>query len=873
MGKQLIIAEKPSVAADIARAVGAAGAGGKGKDHFESDDYVIASAVGHIVEMFNPEEETADRKRAATMRGAKWSHESLPALPKEFSLRPHRDAGERIRLLSRLAARRDVDGLINACDAGREGELIFHNLVTYLKVTKPVQRLWLQSMTAAAIRKSFAALRRDSETATLRAAAIARAQADWLVGINSTRALTALNSKDGGFVLTTVGRVQTPTLAFLVRRQRERDGFVSRPYWRISGTFAAGAGSWQAWRIDEGFVKDASDPHRRADRIWDQAEAERIAKAVAGCTATVEDESRLQERRPPQLFSLSVLQREANRRFGMPANATLRALQGLYERKLVTYPRTSSRHLPPDYVGECKRIAERFAAAPASSVAGPLAPLCAGGRLDGGIAAAGKRIFDAGKVTDHFAIIPTGELPQQMKRDSDRRIYELVRRTFVAAFMPPAKVSVTVRRSIIETAAGDREVFETSGEQIVEAGWLAAAGRTGSDRILPPVADGRAQLAEVDIEAGATRPPAYYTDATLLQAMEKAGRVVEDADLSEALDEGGGLGTPATRASIIEELVGHGYIVREGRDLIPTRKGAALLEILEGMQVNALTRPELTGEMETHLTRIERGSGRSQDFLDSIVELVRKITATARDYDPDATPGDWRQLAVACPKCGGGMAESYRKYQCNDCGFFIWKCVASRILEPEEAEGLLREGRIGPLAGFRSKRGAEFDATLILEESGKVQFDFEQIETGDVSSMESVGACPKCGGSVRAGQNSFFCEKAAGERRQCDLVIRRQMLDRELAASEVADLLANGRTGLLEGFVSRKRGKRRFSAHLTLDAAGKIGFAFDDDRPRKSAAGKGRTSGRKAAAAGKPAGKKAATAKRKKAAKRKSTAG
>ena len=850
MAKQLIIAEKPSVAADIARAIGA----GKDRDYFEGDEYVIASAVGHIVEMFNPDEETAERKRAATMRGSKWSHESLPALPERFALRPHKDAEARIGLLQRLARRRDVEGLINACDAGREGELIFHNLVTYLEVKKPVQRLWLQSMTAAAIRKSFASLRGEDATATLRAAAIARAQADWLVGINSTRALTALNSKDGGFVLTTVGRVQTPTLAFLVQRKRERDSFVSRPYWRLAGLFAADAGDWQAHWIDEGFAKDADDAHRRADRIWDEQQAIRIKDAVAGRSATVVDESRLQERRPPQLFSLSVLQREANRRFGLPANATLRSLQALYERKLVTYPRTASRHLPPDYVGECKKIVASFAAAGAEvPVIGELAGFCAESGMAAGIDAAGKRIFDAGKVTDHFAIIPTGEVPGQLNRDRERRIYELICRTFVAAFMAPAKVNMTTRRSIIEPEGGGREVFEVSGEEIIEAGWLAAAGRDAPGRILPPVADGRALLAEIEIEAGATRPPAHYTDATLLQAMEKAGRVVEDAALSEALDEGGGLGTPATRAGIIEELIHHDYMVREGRDLIPTRRADALLELLEGMEVNELTRPELTGEMETHLMRIERGSGRSEEFLGNVVGLVKKITATASGYDPDATPGDWCKLAVPCPKCGGSMAESYRKYQCEneECRFFIWKQVASRILEPAEAEQLLRTSKIGPLSGFKSKRGADFEATIILADNGKVVFDFEQIETGDISAMESIGACPKCDSKVRAGQRSFFCESATGEDKKCDFSIRRQMLDRELAADEIAELLASKKTSLLEGFVSRKPGKRRFSAYLTLDDSGKIGFAFEERKPRKPAAGSRKyTAGRRSDSAG-----------------------
>ena len=855
--KQLVIAEKPSVAADLARVLGAA----KRAEHFEGDDFVIASAIGHIVEMFNPDEETADRKRAKTMRGSKWSHQSLPALPARFALRPHRDSRERLALLGKLAGRADVAGLINACDAGREGELIFHNLITYLKLAKPVQRLWLQSMTAAAIRKSFAELRAADATATLKAAAIARAQADWLVGINSTRALTALNSKDGGFVLTTVGRVQTPTLAFLVRRQRERDEFTARPYWRLAATFAAETGDWQAYWIDDKFTKDSADPHKRADRIWDESRAVAIKDAVTGRDAQVTDKSRLQERRPPQLFSLSVLQREANRRFGMPANATLRALQGLYERKLVTYPRTSSRHLPPDYKRECEKIIASFANADdtVAVLGGPLANLCAdAAKLRAGIAAAGGRIFDAAKVSDHFAIIPTGEYPKQLGREQDKRIYELICRTFIAAFMPVAKVKITTRRCLVETESSGPQVFETGGEEIVEAGWLAAAGK-GGGKILPPAPDsGIARLAEIDVEAGTTKPPANYTDASLLQAMEKAGRLVEDADLSEALDEGGGLGTPATRAGIIEELIGHDYVVREGRDLIPTRKAAALLELLEGMKVVELTRPELTGQMESNLTQIERGSAAAEDFLAQVVELVKKITATAVAYDPDATPGDWCKLAVRCPKCGSVMAESYRKYQCEneECRFFIWKQIAGRIIEPAEAEILLAKRRLGPLAGFRSKRGSEFEASLILTDSGKVEFDFNELEEGDPSTMKQIGVCPKCGAPVRVGKHSYFCEKAMGNNKTCDFSIRRTMLDRELAEDEVADLLAKGKTALLEGFVSKKRGKRQFSAYLVLKEDGKIGFEFEERSGGKKKAAKKKGAAKKKAARRKPAARK-----------------
>ena len=668
MDKQLVIAEKPSVAADIAKALGKFTRQG---DYYESDDYLVTSAVGHLLELTVPEE--YDVKRG------KWSFAHLPVIPPRFALAPIEKTQSRLQLLVKLIRRKDIVGIINACDAGREGELIFHYVVQFAKSGKPVRRLWLQSMTPQAIRDGFRQLRTAEDMRGLQDAAVSRAESDWLIGINGTRALTAFNSKTGGFHLTTVGRVQTPTLAIVVEREALIRRFEPRDYWEVEAQFVAQAGQYAGRWFDEGFRK-GDDEHARAERIWDEARALTIVQRCRGETGTVEEESKPATQNSPLLFDLTSLQREANGRFGFSAKNTLGIAQALYEKhKVLTYPRTDSRHLPEDYLGT---VGGTLGALPA-----PYAEF-AERILRSKWLLPNKRIFNNAKVSDHFAIIPTGTTAKGLS-EPESRIYDLVTRRFLAVFFPAAEYLETTR---ITRVAG--EAFRSTGKVLLNPGWLAVYGKeaalegdTGTGHLVPVQAGETVRTGEVEVRAHATRPPPRYSEATLLSAMEGAGKTIDDEELRAAMA-GRGLGTPATRAQIIENLIAEHYLAREGRELIPTAKAFQLMTALKGLAIEELTSPELTGEWEHKLARMERGELSRAEFMKDIAAMAAHIVAQAKNHESDTVPGDFATLTTPCPKCGGVIKENYKKFQCQRCEFSLWKIVAGRQFETAEIETL-----------------------------------------------------------------------------------------------------------------------------------------------------------------------------------------
>src|SRR6187455_2536944 len=548
MAKKLIIAEKPSVAADIARALG--GFTRKG-DYFESDQYLLSSAVGHLLELVAPE--------GHEVKKGKWSFKNLPVIPPHFDLAPIEKNEQRLNLLLRLMKRKDVVGLVNACDAGREGELIFRYIAQHARAKKPIERLWLQSMTPASIREGFSALRADKELLPLADAAKSRSEADWLIGINGTRAMTAFNSKEGGFYLTTVGRVQTPTLAILVEREEKIRAFVPRDYWELHGTFRAAAGEYPGRWFDEAFRKPDDDPDARAERLWDEAKARAIAAKCAGKPGVVSEESKPSTQSPPLLYDLTTLQREANGRFGFSARTTLSIAQALYEKhKALTYPRTDSRALPEDYVGTVRKTLEALGETHAYGTHARRV-------IKEKWVRPNKRIFNNAKVSDHFAIIPTLIAPKVLS-EPEQKLYDLVTKRFLAIFFPAAEFLVTTRITRVEG-----EPFKSEGKVMVNAGWMAVYGKEAESddtpSLVPVKPNETVKTQKIDVEANVTKPPARYSEATLLGAMEGAGKLVEDDELREAMSERG-LGTPATRAAIIEGLLAEGYISRQGKELV-----------------------------------------------------------------------------------------------------------------------------------------------------------------------------------------------------------------------------------------------------------------------------------------------------------------
>ena len=886
MSKALVIAEKPSVAQDIVRALTpVSGAFTKHDDYFENDRYVVTSAVGHLVEIQAPEQ--YDVKRG------KWSFAHLPVIPPHFDLKPVDKTKSRLNAVVKQARRKDVSELINACDAGREGELIFRLIEQYAGggkpgdkgLGKPVRRLWLQSMTPQAIRDGFERLRSNEQMRGLADAARSRSEADWLVGINGTRAMTAFNSRDGGFFLTTVGRVQTPTLAIVVEREEQIRKHTARDYWEIHATFEAEAGAYPGKWFDPIWKKDAADAEKKADRLWSFADAEAIAIAVRHKAATVTEDSKPTTQASPLLFDLTSLQREANGKFGFSAKTTLSLAQSLYEKhKALTYPRTDSRHLPEDYLSVAHQTFAMLAASPMRHLA-PHAQTA----IDKSYIKPSRRIFDNSKVSDHFAIIPTLQAPGQLS-DAEQKLYDLVVRRFMAVFYPSAEFMVTTRVSVVsvpEPGSGDRisHHFRSDGKVLVRPGWLAIYGKEaaaeqddGKDgKSLVPVKPGEMVRTEhAEAKSLKTRPPARYSEATLLGAMEGAGKWIEDDELREAMQEKG-LGTPATRAAIIEGLLTEKYLLREGRELIPTAKAFQLMTLLRGLQVEELSKPALTGDWEYKLAQIEHGRLDRDTFMRDIAAMTERIVTKAKEYDRDTVPGEYATLHTPCPTCGGVVKENYRRYTCTGnngtsegCGFSISKIPGGRTFDAAEVEALLRDARIGPLEGFRSKAGWPFTAELRLvfddeTKHHKLEFDFGEKDAADSGELadfqhaHSLGACPACGARVFEHGSNYVCEKAVPTLQHphptCTFKTGAVILQQPVNHEQVHKLLTEGKTDLLDKFISNKT-RRAFKAYLVWDAqAGKVAFAFEprgdgSSAPRRGAAARtpAKTAGAKPAA-------------------------
>ncbi|MDQ2983427.1 MAG: DNA topoisomerase 3 [Actinomycetota bacterium] len=730
--KTLVVAEKPSVARDLADAL--PGSFQNEDTYYESDDYVVTFAVGHLVQLVDPEHYDEKLK--------KWRMADLPIVPEVFKLQP-RDAKAKKQLnaIHKLIKRDDIDRIINACDAGREGELIFAYIYETSGTDKPVERLWINSMTKAAIRDGFERLRPGEQLASLEAAARSRSEADWLVGMNATRAATIRGRAWVGGVVS-LGRVQTPTLAMMVQREREIQAFTPEPYRLVRAQFGPEASL--AMPIG-GRGGSAAASGSSYEGLWfegdetrifgDLSRADKIVEKVTGSDGTVESvERKEQSERAPLLYDLTSLQRDANRRFGFSARRTLQAAQSLYEdKKAITYPRTSSRFLSGDMVPLLKPTAETLRPIdeyrPYAEYVLSLDQLPLG------------RVVNDARVTDHHAIIPT-DVEHDLDRFSpdERRIFALVAKRFLAVFHPAARYARTTIVTLVE-----EERFRTRGKITLEAGWRGVYGLESDEQKkqeeesegegveLPQLEQGQSiRCVSAELEDKQTKPPPRYTEATLLSAMETAGKRIDDEELREAMKESG-LGTPATRAEMIETLIRREYIERAGKDLQPTPKG---LQVITMLEQHPLTSPELTGDWEKRLSDIERGEGDRDAFIKGIVDLTTQTVEQIAALDKEKLRPERVELGP-CPRCGAEtgeiIKENSRAYGCTSwksreepgCGFVIWKRVASRTLTPEVARQLLENGRTNDvISGFRSKAGKPFRARLVLNDEGKVEFDF-----------------------------------------------------------------------------------------------------------------------------------------------------
>ena len=763
MSRSLIVCEKPSVAQDVAKALFGSAAKKSG-DHWEGPDAIVAYAVGHLVEQVDPE--------AYDARYKTWRYEDLPILPETFRYQP-RDtrAAKQLKSLHALMKRADVDQIVNACDAGREGELIFKLILeTAPKAAreKPVKRAWFSSMTAGAIREAFAALRDDEAMRPLEAAARARSEADWLVGMNATRAAT--KKVGSARKVLSLGRVQTPTLALIVNRDLAIAAFVPQDYWEVEARFEASSEAGYTGLWHEGSTT----------RLTEAAPAEAIAAAARGADGVVESlEVKPQVEQPPLLYDLTTLQREANGRHGFSATRTLSAAQALYDQhKLLTYPRTSSRYLSGDMAGQLKSVASGVGAA-APEYADAARYVLGLDRLPLG------RVVNDTRVTDHHAIIPTeGDHDLSGLNRDERRVYDMVARRFLAVFHPPARFE----RTVVETRVGEH-LFRSRGKVLIEAGWRAAYGEKSSsdsaalsggrsssdeeaDQALPRLEPGMpVRCADAEALAKQTKPPARYSEGTLLRAMETAGKLVDDDEAAEAMKDAG-IGTPATRAATIERLVDAEYVEREGRSLRATEKGVGLVKMLGD---HLLTRPELTGRWEQRLNRIERGEEEAEDFRREIDGFTREVVAWFADKERGDLRIDREPLAPCpTPGCEGQVVEYPKSYGCNTyhgkddpgCGYTLWKQQNGRTITREEA--------LEHIAAGRSSKDLE-------------------------SQREVIGPCPTpgCGGDIVERTKSYGCTSWKSRSEPgCGYVIWKKVRGRkgEVDPETARDMVARGET-------------------------------------------------------------------------------
>ncbi|WP_066639812.1 DNA topoisomerase III [Desulfolucanica intricata] len=697
MGKKvLIIAEKPSVARDLARVLGKFN---RCDGYFENEQYIVTWALGHLVTLVEPEDYDPIYK--------KWLIKTLPIIPDKFWLKANSSTLKQYKTIKKLANRSDVEQLINACDAGREGELIFRYIYRSIGCKKNFKRLWLSETTTEAVIKGFQSLRPGHEFDRLGYAAEARSRADWLIGINATRAFSVRHAS-----LLSVGRVQTPTLAIIVNREREIRNFVVEDYWELFCTF----------QKENGQKYMGKWFNLEQEHFFKLKEAMAIKNKVEEQHANIVsiDQKDILEK-APLLFNLNDLQKEANKKFGFSAAKTLAVAQVLYEtKKLITYPRTDSRYLTNEL---SKTIPQRLRALAGLDEYSWFISFIGKNNLS-------KRYINNSKVTDHTALIPTNVKPKLESLSSDEyKIYDMVVRRFLAAFFPPARYEQT--RVVTEAA---EETFITRGRVELDKGWkvvyepVQEIKENDSEVIVPSLKKGETlQVVETEIQEKKTRPPKRFTEAGLLTVMEGAGRLLDDADLKEAM-RGSGLGTPATRAAIIERLLKVKYIERKKRTLVPTSKGETLIDLVPEL----IKSPEMTARWEKALADIEEGNLEPGKFMDGIIEQTKKVVDLARKQETSTQVGNSAASNVEslgkCPLCGMAVVEYQRSYGCSGfrqgCQFVIWKKIAGKKITINQARILLEKGNTKKLKGFSSKSGKKFEAALVLKD-GKVVFDFK----------------------------------------------------------------------------------------------------------------------------------------------------
>lgn len=799
--KILIITEKPSVALDVKRALGKFD--GK-KDFFENEQFIITWSLGHLVELFEPED--YDKKYKF------WVLQNLPIIPEEFKLKVTEKTKSRFNVIKNLIQRKDVGVIVNACDAGREGEHIFRSILQLVPHSeKKIKRLWLSAMTEDEIIKEMKNLRDASEFDLLGVSAAKRSEGDWLVGINGTRAFT----RRWGTLLS-LGRVQTPTLNIICSREKEIRSFVPEKYYELEGTFKNKSVEYKGL-----YVNDKGKSKMKDSNVVDE-----IIKKVSNKSGIVSNIARKETKTPhPLLYSLGDLQRDANKSFGYTALKTLNIAQRLYEeRKLITYPRTNSRYLPSSLTKNLKNIfnginVEPFYDFVKTILSRPL-------KLD-------SRVINDRGVTDHYAIIPTGvkfNLNGLIK--DERNVFDLVVRRFIAAFMEDSIFEKLNFDTIVEG-----EIFKTNLTRIKSPGWMAVYNER-EQKEFPLVKEGLVvKVSELALLEKMTQPPARFTDATLLSAMENAGKFVDEAELKEAMKEKG-LGTSATRAVIIERLVEVGYIERVSKSIIPTDKGMRLVGLASEVGVEEVLSPTLTGEWEKKLFDIEKGKFDPDKFMKGIINLTKKIVDKVKKYEGNFSVNNGNSESIGkCPKCGGMVYETVKGFACENvdkktCDFIMWKKLINKQVTREMAVKLL-QGETVKVEKLLSRYKTYYNAPIKLE-NGKVSFIFPERTKDEIINNKPIAKCPNCDGNIIEGKETYFCDNE-----NCKFRMKKVMGNRLIKREELKDLIEKKKTPLFTDFKSKKG--KDFSAYLYIDKNGFVKFEFEKKKLNRKRGGSKRT--------------------------------
>lgn len=807
MKKMLIIAEKPSVARDIAKALSDTGRFVENEGYHENKEYVVTSALGHLLTI--TVDERYDPKKG------RWTLDKLPCIPPHFSTVPIQGAPKKyLDLCLRLMKRDDVSTIVNACDAGREGELIFelihnHALSKGLK-NKPVKRLWLQSMQQSAIREQMTKLFDAKEKEGLRDSALCRSEADWLVGINLTRAVTAFVS-GSGFKLTTVGRVQTPTLQIVVNREKSIQDFVSEPYVELEAEFCNGASThdYKGTLMVNGVKKHTE---KDSERYMTEIYPSDVSKV-----SSVSDTVARQVVKPPMLFDLTSLQRECNSLYGYSAKTTLSIAQALYEtHKVLTYPRTDSKYLPEGYYQEVVKLIREVESNPNKSPSN-------------------KRIFDNKQVRDHFAIVPTGAVSHNLD-DRERKVYTLVTNRLLSAFSKDAVYDNTTRETKV-----NGYTFVSTGRITIERGWTIY-GNVSKDKELPsilPLSSYSTRRDTVEITHGHTKPPARLTEATLLSAMENAHRHINDDEYKEGeVKSGVGLGTPATRAAIIEGLIEDRYIMRgDSRSLLPMSKGMDTIATLESLGIQSVLSPKLTADWERRLEDVELGLIKREVFMSEVgayiqmtMEHIKGLSTTQSEILPGTI------LESPCPRCGNKVGMSALGWRCETaCGFKMPKVKCGLEIDKERAETLLTKKTLGHITGniLESKSGKKFDAEIALDQKSHLVLNFPKVPLADgqgaITEGVSIGHCPRCKkGKILLTDTLYVCSEH--QSRKCDGRVPKTLAGYDITHEEALGLFKNKDTE--EHTFTSKAGKP-FKASLSMAKNKGATFKFSSTNKRK----------------------------------------